>query len=334
MREPRLVSVVAPLLDEEGTVEALYARTAAALDGVDFELIAVDDGSTDGTRQRLADLAEREPRLKVVELSRTFGHQAALTAGLDAASGDVVVMLDGDLQDPPEVIPTMLDRWRDGADVVYGVRVQREGETRFKLATARGFYQLMGRISSVPLAQDAGDFRLLDRRALDALLHLRERSRYLRGMTMWIGFTQTAVPYAREGRQAGSTKYPLTAMLRFAVDAVASFSHAPLQLATVVGFWCAALAFAGIPVAVGMRIAGQFVPGVATAVIAVLLLGGLQLMALGVIGEYLGRVYEEVKQRPLYVVRRRHNLEGGPIVERAPDEPLEPSPIEPEQGRP
>ena len=331
MREPQLVSVVAPLLDEEGTVEALYARTAAALHGVDFELIAVDDGSTDGTGERLADLADREPRLKVVELSRSFGHQAALTAGLDAASGDVVVMLDGDLQDPPEVIPTMLDRWRGGADVVYGVRVQREGETRFKLATARRFYQLMGRISSVPLAQDAGDFRLLDRRALDALLHMPERSRYLRGMTMWIGFTQTAVPYAREGRQAGRSKYPLGAMLRFAVDAVASFSHAPLQLATVVGFWCAVIAFAGIPVAIGMRIAGQFVPGITTAVIAVLLLGGLQLMALGVIGEYLGRVYEEVKRRPLYVVRRRHNLHGPQGVHRAMTEPLVHSPSDPEQ---
>jgi dolichol-phosphate mannosyltransferase len=309
VRAPRLLSVVAPFYDEVETVEEFHRRTTAALAGVDFEIVAVDDGSTDGTQARLAALAAQDPRVKVLELSRNFGHQAALTAGLDAASGDVVVMLDGDLQDPPEVIPQMLERWRTGADVVYGVRLEREGETRWKLATARGFYRLMSRLSSVPLAADSGDFRLLDRRALDALLGLRERSRYLRGMTMWIGFTQTAVPYARERRHAGRSKFSLPRMTRFALDAVASFSNAPLQVATVVGFWCAVLAFAAIPVAIGMRVADQFVPGVATTVIAVLLLGGLQLMALGIIGEYVGRVYEEVKQRPLYLVRAWHNVD-------------------------
>lgn len=309
MRELGRLSVVVPVLDEQDSVVPLHARIEAALAGVDFELVVVDDGSTDGTRERLLELVRSDDRVRVLELSRTFGHQAALTAGLEAASGDVVVMIDGDLQDPPETIPEMLERWRDGADVVYTVRVDRPGDSRFKLATARGFYRLMSRLSSVPLAEDSGDFRLLDRRAVDALLQLPERSRYLRGMTMWVGFTQTAVAYAREPRHAGRTKYPLGRMVRLALDAVASFSNAPLQVATVLGFWFAALAFAAIPIAIGMRVAGQFVPGVTTTVIAVLLLGGLQLMALGVIGEYVGRIYEEVKRRPLYVVRARHNLD-------------------------
>ena len=310
MREAALVSVVVPVLDEAEALPELHRRVAAALAGQPFELVVVDDGSTDATPEVLAALAADDPRVKVLTLSRRFGHQAALTAGLDAAAGDAVVMMDGDLQDPPELLPTMLEHWRGGSDVVYAVRQSRSGETRFKVATARRFYRLIGRLSSVPLAQDAGDFRLLDRAALDALLALRERSRYLRGMTAWIGFTQTAVPYAREARHSGRTKFSLTKMVRFAVDAVASFSHAPLQLASVVGFVVAALAFAAVPVAIGMRIAGQFVPGIATVVLAVLLLGGLQLMALGIIGEYVGRIYDEVKQRPLYVVRERRNLDG------------------------
>jgi dolichol-phosphate mannosyltransferase len=298
------------VLDEADTVPELYRRTVAVLEHQAFELVVVDDGSGDGTREVLAQLAASDPRLKVISLSRNFGHQAAITAGLDAARGDAVVMMDGDLQDPPELIAGMLELWRSGSDVVYAVRRTRAGETRFKLATARRFYQLMSRLSSVPLAENSGDFRLLDRAALDALLALRETSRYLRGMTAWVGFTQTPIPYDREVRQAGHTKFSLTKMIRFALDAVASFSHAPLQAATVIGFACAALAFASVPIAIGMRIAGQFVPGVATVVIAVLLLGGLQLMALGVIGEYVGRIYDEVKARPLYVVQQRTNLDG------------------------
>jgi glycosyltransferase involved in cell wall biosynthesis len=308
MREAGLVSVVVPVLDEAEGIAELYQRVSEALSGTAFELLVVDDGSTDGTGERLLELAAVDPRVKIVSLSRNFGHQAALTAGLDAASGDAVVMLDGDLQDPPELIPEMLAAWRGGSDVVYAVRVQRDGETRFKVATAHAFYRVMSRLSSVPLPQDAGDFRLLDRRALDALLELRERSRYLRGMTAWVGFTQTAVPYVREPRQTGQTKYPLKRMIRFAIDAVVSFSDAPLRAASIIGFWCAALAFASVPVAIGMRIAGQFVPGITTVVLAVLLLGGLQLMALGIIGEYVGRIYDEVKKRPLYVVRERVNL--------------------------
>ncbi|MCW2542613.1 MAG: glycosyltransferase [Frankiales bacterium] len=311
MRSARLVSVVVPLLNEVNGVAELYRRTVEAMAELPFELVIVDDGSTDGTADVLTDLAAGDKRLKIVSLSRNFGHQAALTAGLEAATGDAIAMMDGDLQDPPELIPVMLDAWSGGSDVVYAVRTERAGESRFKLATARQFYRLMSKLSNVPLAENSGDFRLLDRTALDALLRMRERARYLRGMTAWIGFTQTAVPYTRDARYAGETKYPLRKMVRFALDAIVSFSHTPLQLASIIGFWVAALAFAAIPVAIVMKATGQFVPGIASVTLAVLLLGGLQLMALGVIGEYVGRIYDEVKRRPLYVVGHKTNFEDG-----------------------
>ncbi len=303
-----LLSVVAPMLDEEGTALLFCERMRSALDGLPWELVVVDDGSKDATPRILAELAAEDERIKVVSLSRNFGHQTAITAGLDHAAGDVVVMIDSDLQDPPELIPTMLEHWRSGSDVVYAIRTDRSGESAFKLRTASWFYRIMSKASDVPLAQNAGDFRLLDRRALDALLAMRERNRYLRGMTSWVGFTQTAVPYSRDARHAGQTKYPIRKMIRFALDAITSFSRAPLQIATVAGFLFAALAFLAIPVAIVFRIFGAFVPGVTTTVVAVLLLGGIQLMAIGMIGEYVGRIYDEVKRRPLYVVRDRANV--------------------------
>ncbi len=303
-----LLSIVAPMLDEEGTAQAFCDRVRTALEGLPWELVVVDDGSQDATGEILAALARGDERVKVVTLSRNFGHQTAITAGLDHAAGDVVVMIDSDLQDPPELIPTMLEHWRAGSDVVYATRTDREGESRFKLKTADWFYRIMGRVSDVPLAANSGDFRLLDRRALDALLQMRERNRYLRGMTSWVGFTQTSVPYSREARKAGETKYPIRKMIHFALDAIASFSNVPLQLATVIGFAIAFLAFLAVPVAVVFRIFGEFVPGVTTTVVAVLLLGGIQLMAIGMIGEYVGRIYDEVKRRPLYVVRERTNV--------------------------
>ncbi len=314
-----LLSIVAPMLDEEGTAQAFCDRVRSSLEGLPWELVVVDDGSQDETPQILAALAAGDERVKVVTLSRNFGHQTAITAGLDHASGDVVVMIDSDLQDPPELVRTMLEHWRAGSDVVYATRTDREGESRFKLKTADWFYRLMGYVSDVPLAANSGDFRLLDRRALDALLQLRERNRYLRGMTSWVGFTQTALPYHREARHAGKTKYPVRKMIRFALDAIASFSHAPLQLATVAGFVCALMAFVAIPVTIGFRIFGAFVPGITTTVVAVLLLGGIQLMAIGMIGEYVGRIYDEVKRRPLYVVRERTNVQAAEDErERAP----------------
>jgi glycosyltransferase involved in cell wall biosynthesis len=308
-RTLRLLSVVAPLFEEEALVDAFYARVCAALDGMPFELVLVDDGSSDRTPELLAALAERDPRVRVIELSRNFGHQTALTAGLDHARGDAVVMMDADLQDPPELIPEMVDHWRRGTDVVYAVRRRREGETRFKLTTARWFYKLFSAIGDVALEPDSGDFRLLDRAPLDALLSMRERNRFLRGMTVWIGYTQTAVPYEREARRAGETKYTLRRMLGFSLDAISSFSHRPLQLATFIGFLCSALAFVLIPVVIGLRLAGSYLPGFGTITIAVLLLGGIQLMAIGMIGEYVGRIYDEVKGRPLYLVRTRRNVD-------------------------
>jgi glycosyltransferase involved in cell wall biosynthesis len=307
-RNLRLLSIVAPMFDEEATAEAFYERVCAALEGIQFELVVVDDGSSDSTPEILDRLASSDPRVRVVYLSRNFGHQTAITAGLDHASGDAVVMIDADLQDPPEVITTLLDHWHRGADVVYAVRERREGETRFKLATARVFYRLMSRMAAIDLQENSGDFRLMDRRALDALLAMRERSRYLRGMTVWVGFTQAAVTYQRDSRYAGETKFTLSRMVRFALDAMASFSHAPLQAATILGFLFSFIAFLAIPIVFVLKLFGSYLPGFSTITIVILLLGGIQLIAVGIIGEYVGRIYDEVKRRPLYVVRERRNI--------------------------
>ena len=307
-RELRLVSVVAPVYNEDALINEFYARVSSALDGLPFELVLVDDGSSDGTPLKLEALAANDPRVRVVYLSRNFGHQTALTAGLDHARGDAVVMLDADLQDPPELIPTMLDHWRTGCDVVYAVREQRDGESRFKLSTARWFYRLFDKLAQVELQHNSGDFRLLDRRPLDALLSMRERNRFLRGMTVWVGYTQAAVPYHRDPRYAGETKYTLPKMLRFSLDAISSFSHRPLQLATLLGFLISTLAFIAIPVVVVLRILGSYLPGFGAITILILLLGGIELIAIGIIGEYVGRIYDEVKGRPLYLVRARRNI--------------------------
>jgi dolichol-phosphate mannosyltransferase len=330
VRNVELLSVVAPIYNEEALIEEFYTRVCAALEGLRFELVLVDDGSTDGSAPALERLAANDPRVHVVYLSRNFGHQTALTAGLDHATGDAVVMLDADLQDPPELIPRMLDRWRAGCDVVYAVREQREGESRFKLATARWFYSLFDRLAQVELQHNSGDFRLLDRGALDALLSMRERNRFLRGMTVWVGYTQAAVPYRRDPRYAGETKYTFSRMLRFSLDAISSFSDRPLQLATLLGFLISTLAFVAIPVVVVLRLSGSYLPGFGSVTIAVLLLGGIQLIAIGIIGEYVGRIYDEVKGRPLYLVRARRNFTEGaasasasPVAaESAPDQPL------------
>jgi dolichol-phosphate mannosyltransferase len=308
-REPELLSVVAPMYEEEDTVAPFTERVAAALGDLRYELILVNDGSKDRTRDAMARAVEADPRVKVVSLARNFGHQPALTAGLEHASGDVIVMLDGDLQDPPELIPEMIARWREGIDVVYAVREQRLGETVFKRATAKGFYRTFRRLTGLDLAVESGDFRLMDRKALDALLAMPERARFLRGMTVWIGFTQTAVPFVRQERHAGVTKYPLRKMLRFSFDAITSFSSAPLQWATFLGFLFSIVAFLAIPLTVVARYANIFERGVPTTIIIVLLLGGIQLITLGIIGEYIGRIYDEVKHRPLYVVGERMNIE-------------------------
>jgi len=313
LRTPTLLSVVAPVYDEEELIEEFVRRTCAAIADFPFELVLVNDGSSDSTPERLDRIAADDPRVRVVHLSRNFGHQAALTAGLEHAIGDVVAMLDADLQDPPELIVEMVAQWSQGSDVVYAVRKQREGETAFKLATASWFYKLFDKLAQVDLEPNSGDFRLLDRRALNALLAMTERSRFLRGMTVWVGFRQTAVSYQRDARHAGETKYTLRKMLRFSLDAIASFSHVPLQLATYAGVISAGVAFIAIPVVIGLRIADSYLPGFSSITIAILLLGGIQLIALGVIGEYVGRIYDEVKHRPLYIVREERNRPAKPM---------------------
>jgi polyisoprenyl-phosphate glycosyltransferase len=323
-RRLALLSVVAPVYNEEDTLHEFYERVIRALEGLDFELVLVDDGSSDETPTILARLASEDPRVKVVCLSRNFGHQTALTAGLDHAAGGAVVMLDADLQDPPELIPRMLDHWRAGCDVVYAVRQHREGESRFKLTTARWFYKLFAKLAQVELEQNAGDFRLLDRRPLDALRSMRERNRFLRGMTVWVGYRQAAVPYTRDPRYAGKTKYTIPKMLRFSLDAVSSFSHRPLQLATLLGFIISTLAFLAIPVVIILRILGSYLHGFSTVTIVVLLLGGIQLIAIGIIGEYVGRIYDEVKGRPLYLVRARLNISEDTLAD--PSQPPAPAP--------
>lgn len=304
-----LISVVVPCYNEEDVIGETNRRllaTLEALDQVDFEIVYVDDGSRDQTPEILGGLQAANSRIRVVSLSRNFGHQLAATAGLEHASGDAVVLIDADLQDPPEVIPEMIARWRDGYHVVYGLRAKRNGETTFKLWTAKVFYRLINRLSEVEIPLDVGDFRLIDRQVVDVLLEMPERDRFLRGMVSWIGFKQSAVIYDRAARHAGETKYSLLKMLRFAVDSVISFSFAPLRLAIWVGFAAIAAAVAGIVYALVIRIyTTTWVRGWASIFTAVLFLGGVQLITLGIVGEYVGRIYAEVKLRPLYVVRER-----------------------------
>jgi glycosyltransferase involved in cell wall biosynthesis len=319
IRELGLLSVIAPVHNEHDSLAEFHARVSSVLQGLPFELIFVNDGSTDESALILDALADGDARIKIVHLSRNFGHQPALTAGLDHASGNVVTMMDADLQDPPEVILEMLERWRSGADVVYAVRGDRDGETRFKLATASLFYRLFDRLSSVPLRHNSGDFRLLDRSALDALLSMRETSRFLRGMTVWIGYTQASVLYRREARFAGETKFTLGRMFRFSLDALTSFSQRPLQLATLFGFVLSTVTLVAIPVVIVLKILGDYLYGFSTLEITVLLLGGIQLITIGVIGEYVGRIFEEVKGRPLYLVQQRRNFESP--YSRAPVDP-------------
>jgi dolichol-phosphate mannosyltransferase len=307
-RDLRLLSVVAPVYNEEATIHRFYERVCSALEALPFELVLVDDGSRDGSAAAIERIAAEDERVRVVYLSRNFGHQTALTAGLDHARGDAVVMLDADLQDPPELIVSMLDHWRAGCDVVYAVRDKREGESRFKLSTARWFYRIFDWLAQVELQHNSGDFRLLDRRALDALLSMRERNRFLRGMTVWVGFTQAAVPYARDARYAGQTKFTIHRMVTFSLDAISSFSYRPLQLASLLGFAISTLAFVAIPVVLVLRLLGSYLPGFSALTITVLLLGGIQLITIGIIGEYVGRIYDEVKGRPLYLVAATRNF--------------------------
>lgn len=300
-----LLSVVVPVFNESAVIRPFYDRTTAALDripDVQFELIFVDDGSHDDSFAQLSLLAAHDPRVRVVKFSRNFGHQIAITAGLDHAQGDCVVFIDADLQDPPEVIAEMVAKWRDGYEVVYGVRAHREGEGRLKLLTASVFYRLLKSITKVEIPVDVGDFRLVGRRAADQLRQMREKDRFVRGLVSWVGFKQTGVVYNRDPRFAGETKYPYSKMIKFALDGITSFSTVPLKLATWLGYAASALAFLYLLSVFVQKLLGYTVQGWATIMVALLFLGGVQLIALGIIGEYLGRLFNESKPRPMYVV--------------------------------
>jgi glycosyltransferase involved in cell wall biosynthesis len=298
-------TIVVPVYNEQEVLPALTERLAWLLDRLDgtAEVILVDDGSRDGSYALMLDANARDPRFKLVQLSRNFGHQVAITAGLDVAAGRAVIVMDADLQDPPETVLVMAERWREGYDVVFGVRRERVGESRFKRFSAAAFYRLLQRLADVELPTDVGDFRLLDRRAVDAYRAMRESDRYVRGMISWVGFSQTGVVYDRDERRAGSTKYPLRKMLRFAADGIVSFSNAPLRLALALGFLVSASAFVYGFVAILLKATGAFtVPGWTSIIFVTSILGGVQLIVLGIIGEYVGRTYIEAKRRPLYVV--------------------------------
>ena len=298
-----MISVVAPVHNEAETVAELHRRIRAVAELETCEIVLVDDGSTDGSWATMLALASTDPRLRLLRLSRNFGHQAALTAGLDAARGDAVVLMDADLQDPPEVIPALLARWREGYDVVYGLRTARDGETRFKRWTAALFYRLLRGMTRVDIPADAGDFRLLSRRAVEALARMPERARFLRGMTSWVGFRQAGVPYRRDARYAGETKYPTRRMIRFAVDAITSFSTTPIRVVTGLGLIVVSFCVGVLAWAIYVKFfTDTAVAGWTSVLIVVLLLGGMQLVGLGVIGQYVSRIFEEAKQRPLYVV--------------------------------
>jgi len=316
----RLLSVVVPCMNEEAVLLETHNKLVRVLDGagIFFELIYVDDGSTDATPDILRALQCQESRVRVVRFSRNFGHQIAITAGLEHSAGDAIVIIDADLQDPPEVIVEFFEKWERGHEVVYGVRTERDGETAFKLWTAKIFYRLINRLSDTRIPLDVGDFRLLDRKVVDALLSMPERDRYVRGMVSWLGFSQCAVPYHRAARTAGKTKFSTLKMLRFATDGVVSFSTLPLRLATWTGFLSSGLSILGIIVVVFekyLHVTG-LVQGWSSTVIAVLFMGGVQLVCLGIIGEYVGRTYGEVKGRPLYIVQERIGFEAGSSAAR------------------
>lgn len=299
-------SIIAPIYNERESLPELYRRVSEVMDstGEPWELVLVDDGSRDGSTDIIRDLAGRDSRVRPVIFARNFGHQIAVTAGLDYSRGDAVVIIDADLQDPPEVILELIDKWREGYEVVYAVRAEREGETWFKKTTAAIFYRLIYSITDVKIPLDTGDFRLMDRKVVDVMNQMREHHRFLRGMSAWVGFRQIGVSYRRAARFAGETKYPFRKMLKLALNAITGFSYFPLQLATYMGFIAAGISILAIPVVVVLRIIGQgaILGGQATTLIAVLFLGGVQLISLGILGEYLGRVYDEVKGRPLYIV--------------------------------
>ncbi len=305
MAEKPVFSIVVPVYNEKDCIQELYKRVSSVMNSTNetWELVIIDDGSRDGSTDQIRSLSKSEKNVRAVIFARNFGHQIAVTAGLDYSQGQAVIIIDADLQDPPEVILDLIQKWREGYQVVYAVREDREGESWFKKATASFFYRMISRITDVNIPLDTGDFRLMDRRVVSVLGSMHEKHRFLRGMSAWVGFKSIGVKYKRAARFAGETKYPLKKMVLLALNAITGFSYFPLQLATYVGFIAAGISILIIPIVIIMRLVGsQAFFGQASTLLAVLFLGGVQLICLGILGEYIGRIYDEVKNRPLYIV--------------------------------
>ncbi len=312
MRAGPLLSIVVPVYNESEGIDAFYesvTKTAGSLQSITCELIFVDDGSSDGSYDKLMALARADKRVKVLKFSRNFGHQIAITAGVDNAAGDIVVVIDADLQDPPEVIADFVAKWKEGYNVIYGVRERRKGEGWLKRATAALFYRLLKSIINLDIPVDTGDFRLMDRRVVDTLKRLNEKDRFVRGLVSWVGFKQTGVTYVRNERYAGESKYPYSKMIKFALDGITSFSSVPLKLATWLGYATSLIAFFYVCSVFIQKAMGFTVRGWATIMVGMLFIGGVQLICIGIIGEYIGRIFNETKARPMYIVAERQNFD-------------------------
>ncbi|MCA0453321.1 MAG: glycosyltransferase family 2 protein [Chloroflexi bacterium] len=333
MSEKPRYSIVAPIYNEEGNIQNLYERISKVMDstGESWELVTVNDGSRDKSFDLLEALSHKDSRIKVINFARNFGHQLAVTAGLHHTSGDAVVVIDADLQDPPELILDMIERWKAGYHVVYAVRQERKGESWFKLLTAKLFYRLIYRITDVDIPLDTGDFRLMDRKVVDALNSMPEHNRFIRGLTSWIGFKQTGVTYVREAREWGETKYPLKKMVRFAMDAVTGFSYFPLQVMVYVAFVLGVLAIFAVPIIAILRLilGFQFLGGQVTNIVLLLVVGAFQLFFLFIMGQYVARIYDETRGRPLYIVADKVGFDQEKIATKSTENRPLPEP-EPE----
>ncbi|TJY40732.1 glycosyltransferase family 2 protein [Cohnella pontilimi] len=314
-----LVSILVPVYNESPNILEFYFRMTRVMSqtGYRYEMVFINDGSRDDTLDKLYSLRDKDQRVKIIDLSRNFGKEIAMTAGLDHCRGDAVIPIDADLQDPPEVIPELIAKWEEGYEVVYATRTRRDGETLLKKATAHLFYRFVKRLTPIPIPKDTGDFRLMSRKVVDALKQLREQHRFMKGLFSWVGFRQTSVTYRREPRYAGRTKFNYWKLWNFAVEGITSFSFMPLQVATYLGFGISlfAIAFA-LYLFTSTLLYGNPVPGYPSLMVTVLFLGGVQLTTLGVIGEYIGRIYNESKRRPLYFVQGKAGLEDGKEISR------------------
>ena len=317
MNGKRVLSIVVPVFNESDVIEAFYGRAKTVVDSLSsfsYEMVFVDDGSRDDSYEKMTRIATRDQNVRIVKFSRNFGHQIAITAGLDMAKGDAVVVVDADLQDPPEVITKFIEKWEEGYDVVYGVREKRAGESRMKLYTASLFYRILSALTKIDIPVDTGDFRLMSQRAVAHFRELREQDRFVRGLVSWIGFKQTAVYYIRENRYAGETKYPYKKMVKFALDGITSFSSVPLKLATFLGYLTSIVAFLYACSVFIQKLLGITVQGWATIMVGTLFLGGVQLICIGIMGEYVARIFNQIKQRPMYIIEEVYDSGKGPDV--------------------